>query len=302
MKILKFLLTIVLLNLSYNSSAQYHGYNRPPVSEKKMKEYQDSNLKKSLDSLQKIYNESQLELSESTKFSIQEHLSNDRSITWPTVSKSQRKSIEDQYLQADKYAFELISKDKEDFRLKKVRETKEELSRKEEDSIRIAKEQQLENDYNIFFKNYMTQLSEDYYVYRINKLKGIEPENKDFNDSYYFTQTSVKSRIHEDFRTKTGVNLYTYPIIDDNVESELNMVNEKVINSQEYKDEKVRRDLRIKNGIAELNKAEEQYNYNMTHLEKYSTPELRKMYIYFSDKKSFQTEAELIRIELLKRK
>jgi len=79
-------------------------------------------------------------------------------------------------------------------------------------------------------------------------------------------------------------------------------IREEFKNSKEYKEKEAIKNSRLKAGIAELNKAQKAYNYNLTHLEKFSTSELREMYMSFKDKRSFQTEAELVRIELLKRK
>lgn len=156
----------------------------------------------------------------------------------------------------------------------------------------ISRKKDEKKNFNISFVENFKIRYKDYVIKCYN-------ENKD----YTLYSTDIKSEYLEEYEKILGYNYsaaYDYP--DKNISEVMIEIKEDFKNSKEYKDGEARRNTRIRNGLAELNKAQKQYNYNMTHLEKYSTPELRKMYIYFSDKKSFQTEAELVRIELLKRK
>lgn len=156
----------------------------------------------------------------------------------------------------------------------------------------ISRKKDEKKNFNISFVENFKIKYKDYVIKCYN-------ENKD----YTLYTSDIKSEYLEEYEKVLGYNYaagYDYP--DKNISEVMIEIKEDFKNSKEYKDGEARRNARIRNGLAELNKAQKQYNYNMTHLEKYSTPELRKMYIYFSDKKSFQTEAELVRIELLKRK
>jgi hypothetical protein len=218
MKTFKFLLTIVLLTLSLNTSAQYYGYNRPPVSSKRMQEYQESYLKKSLDSLHKIYNESRFELSEQTASVIEDHLRIDRSITWPRVSKAERKNIEDQYLQGDNECFKRIAKDKEAFKLNEIRKAKEELSRNEEDSTRIAKlaEEKVIEDY----ENRKIPYGEKVDVLVLDKALIFElPDRKYYEAEFKFEYTenskiyNKKTKKYEERQTTKNdiIKVYSFP-------------------------------------------------------------------------------------------
>ena len=156
----------------------------------------------------------------------------------------------------------------------------------------ISRKKDEKKNFNISFVENFKIKYKDYVIKCYN-------ENKD----YTLYTSDIKSEYLEEYEKVLGYNYaagYDYP--DKNISEVMIEIKEDFKNSKEYKDGEARRNARIRNGLAELNKAQKQYNYNMTHLEKYSTPELRKMYIYFSDKKSLQTEAELVRIELLKRK
>lgn len=296
MNTFKFLLTIIFLTISLSTSAQYYGYDRPPVSSKKIQEYQKSYLKKSLDSLQKTYYESRNELSEQTARSIEEYLRIDRSITWPRASKAERKNIEERYIQSDNECFKRINSDKEAFKLNQARKAKEELSQKKEDSIRIAKEYQNEKTYYDFVNSSLEKFKIKYRDYVIKCYR----ENRFNNYSKY----DIKAEIDKEYENKYNMNALgnSEKFSVETIKEVMTVIENEFKNSKEYKDAEAKKNEKLRSFTEELNKAQKAYNYNMTHLEQYSTPKLREMYMYFKDKKAFQTEAELIRIELLRRK
>lgn len=156
----------------------------------------------------------------------------------------------------------------------------------------ISRKKEEKKKFNISFVENFKIKYKDYVIKCYN-------ENKD----YTLYSTDIRNEYLGEYEKVLGYDYsagYYYP--DQEIRKVMIEIKENFKNSKEYKEGEARRNARIRNGLAELNKAQKQYNYNITHLEKYSTPELRKMYIYFSDKKSFQKEAELVRIELLKRK
>lgn len=156
----------------------------------------------------------------------------------------------------------------------------------------ISRKKEEKKKFNISFVENFKIKYKDYVIKCYN-------ENKD----YTLYSTNIRNEYLDEYEKVLGYDYsagYYYP--DQEIRKVMIEIKENFKNSKEYKEGEARRNARIRNGLAELNKAQKQYNYNITHLEKYSTPELRKMYIYFSDKKSFQKEAELVRIELLKRK
>mgnify|MGYP003610532148 CR=1 FL=1 len=189
------------------------------------------------------------------------------------------------YVTSDSYNYDWTKEDEEYL----TPENKEKMATY---NAKIAKEKNEKKKFNIsFVENFKIK-------YKDHVIKCYK-ENKD----YILYSTDIKTEYLKEYEKALGYNYsagYDYP--DENIREVMIEIIEDFKNSKEYKDGEARKDSRMREGISELNKAQKQYNYNMTHLEKYSTPELRKMYIYFSDKKSFQTEAELVRIELLKRK
>lgn len=189
------------------------------------------------------------------------------------------------YVTSDSYNYDWTKEDEEYL-------TPENKVKMTSHNAKISKEKDEIKNFSISFIENFKVKYKDYVIKSYKENKG-----------YTLYSTDIKSEYLKEYEKALGFNYSAgnyYP--DDTIREVMKEIIEDFKNSKEYKDGEAQKDARLKAGIAELNKAQKQYNYNITHLEKYSTPDLKKMYLYFSDKKSFQTEKELVRIELLKRK
>lgn len=187
-----------------------------------------------------------------------------------------------------------------------LKKKQEELAYRQADSIRVA-EYKREREENA---NRKKQIEENYYEFGISYLENYKIKYRDHlikcsreNIANNLYKAEIKDELDKEYEKVYGMSAPITDKFPNNIIRDFINENDfQFSQSKEYKDAEERKNSKLRAQLAVLNKAQKEYNYNMTHLEKYSTPQLREMYMYFSGKKSFQTEAELVRIELLKRK
>lgn len=160
-------------------------------------------------------------------------------------------------------------------------------------------------------ENHRRENERTYYEFAPSYLENFKIKYRDYlikcyreNKTDEYLPSRVKGEIDTEYKKTYNMDAVGFSEIfsGETIQKVLTEVQKEFESSKEYIDGENKKNARLKAGVTLLNEAQREYNYNMTHLEKYSTPELRKIYLYFKDKKSFQTEAELVRIELLRRK
>jgi hypothetical protein len=274
---MKTLLSITLLFFSLISSAQHALGNYAPGGY-----YDQIELKK------------KAEQDLASKMYIKTIQAKERLAQGKSLSKSQQEALDWTEARDNKYNL-AITKQKE-----------EQLARIQADSIRVA-------EYNRQWEenaNRKKQIEENYYQFGISYLENYKTKYRDYlskclkeNSAKNLSRDDIKDELDIEFEKAYGVSAPSTDKFDSQtIWKVMSEVEFEFSHSKEYKDDEERKNSKLRAQLAELNKGQKEFNYNMTHLEKYTTPQLREMYIYFSDKTSFQTEAELVRIELLKRK
>jgi hypothetical protein len=192
---------------------------------------------------------------------------------------------------------------KESERVLAIKYAQEEEKRQEAEKIRIIEEnEKLRKENERTYYKFATSYIENYKIkYRDYVIKSYRENRNNWArkinaDDISTELTNEYKKVYNTYPPNYGYDTWG------NINDAMREVEKEFENSNEYIDGKAVKESRLKAQLAELNKAQKEYNYNMTHLEKYTTPQLREMYIYFKDKKSSQMEAELVRVELLRRK